>query len=509
MTTTTTAQSKSYDTLIKASREAGVLGSVAELISWDQETMMPTGGAEYRSQQLALLATLHHERITDPSVNDMLGECETTMDIDADTPEAANVRELRRSHDRAIKLPTELVTQMASTFSSAQHEWAEARKNNDFPKFLPWLQKSVDLNRKAAECYGWSEDGEPWDALAEGYERGCTAKGVAEVFVPLRKRLVNLVDRIAGSSRTPDTKLDELSLPIDKQMEFCKFVASTLGFDFDRGRLDTSTHPFCGGSHCNDVRMTTRFQEDLLSDSLSSTTHESGHGIYEQGLRFENIGTPMGSSVSLGIHESQSRMWENQVGRSLSFWEWATPHLKTFFGEKTSAITPRHAYESSNTVKPGFIRVDADEATYNMHVMIRFELERVLINGDLNPADLPGEWNRLYKEYLGLDVPDNRRGCLQDVHWSMGAFGYFPTYTLGNLYCAQIFDAARTAMPNLEGDFRNGEFSHLKTWLNENIHQHGSRYSPSQLCERITGKPLCADPLMNYLEGKFGPLYGI
>ena len=512
MTTSTTPKTTTktaYEALIEASQEASVLGSVAELIGWDQETMMPPGGAEYRAQQQALLARLHHERITDPHIRELLEECESSMDLDIDTPEATNVRELRRDYDREVKLPSELVTELAATASAGQHEWIEARKDNDFARFLPWLEKTVELNRRKAECYGWAEGGEPWDALAEGYERGCTAKGVAEVFGPLRKRLVGLVDRIANASKKPCTTLDELSLPIDKQMEFCKFVAAQLGFDFNRGRLDISTHPFCGGSHCDDVRMTTRFQESDLCDALSSTTHESGHGIYEQGLHFSNIGTPMGWSVSLGIHESQSRMWENQVGRSLPFWEWAAGHLKTFFGEKVAGITPKQAYESSNTVKPGFIRVDADEATYNMHVMIRFELERVLMSGDLAPADVPEEWNRLYREYLGLEVPDDRRGCLQDVHWSMGAIGYFPTYTLGNLYCAQIYESAKAALPDLENDYRNGDFTRLKTWLNENIHQHGRRYSPSQLCERITGTPLSADPLMNYLEGKFGPLYGI
>lgn len=510
MTTATSETTTSaYQELITATQEAGILGSIAELVSWDQETMMPAGGAEYRAQQLALLARMHHERITDPRINELLGECESSMNLDEDTPEAANVRELRRDYDRAIKLPSELVSEIASTGSAAQHEWIEARKDNDFKRFLPWLEKTVVLNQRMADCYGWAEGGEPWDALAEGYERGCTAKYVSEVFGPLRERLVSLVERIASATHKPSTKLDELTLPIEKQMEFCKFVASQLGFDFKRGRLDVSTHPFCGGSHCDDVRMTTRFQENFLSDALSSTTHESGHGIYEQGLLFKNIGTPMGHSISLGIHESQSRMWENQVGRSLPFWKWASGNLETFFGEKTKGITPEEAYESSNNVTPGFIRVEADEATYNMHVMIRFELERVMISGDLAPADVPGEWNRLYREYLGLEVPDDRRGCLQDVHWSMGAFGYFPTYTLGNLYCAQIYEAAKAALPGLENDYCNGEFGRLKTWLNENIHQHGRRYSPSELCERITGSPLSADPLMNYLEGKFGPLYRI
>jgi carboxypeptidase Taq len=247
----------------------------------------------------------------------------------------------------------------------------------------------------------------------------------------------------------------------------------------------------------------------MLTDAVSSTMHESGHAMYEQGLPYAAFGTPCGNSVSLGIHESQSRMWENQVGRSESFWKFATPLLQKHFGDAVTGIDARAAYESANRVSPGFIRVEADEATYNMHVMIRFELERAMLTGDLSPADLPAAWNTAYRDYLGLEVPDDRRGCLQDVHWSMGAMGYFPTYTLGNLYCAQIFETACEKMPGMVNGFADGQFSGLLDWLRANIHVHGRRYSPGQLCERITGKPISADPLMRYLDGKFRPLYGI
>ena len=511
MTTTTTATvpGTTYDKLCDLSREAKTIGSIEALLGWDQETTMPSGGAAHRAKQISLLAMLKHERFTSPELGELIERCEDEMDPAADTVESANLRCWRRDYDRAVKLPASLVGEQAETASAAQHEWIEARKASDFKRFLPWLRKTVDLSRRQAECYGWASDGEPWDALAEDYEPGCTAAHVASVFTPLRIRLKDLLDDIMGSDATLDSRLDTTPLADELQMKFVRDVAGELGFDFDRGRLDRSTHPFCGGSHCDDVRMTTRFHEALLTDALSSTMHETGHGLYEQGIPYEHFGTPCGQSVSLGIHESQSRMWENQIGRSLEFWRWCTPRLATHFGDAFDGLRVEDAYACSNRVSPGFIRVEADEATYNMHVMIRFEIERDLMTGDLDPADLPGVWNEKYRDNLGLEVPDDRRGCLQDVHWSMGAIGYFPTYTLGNLYCAQIFEKACEEMPGLMTGVAEGRFSPLLDWLRDRIHRHGRRYTASQLCERITGESLSAEPLMRYLEGKFRPLYGV
>lgn len=509
MMTTTTVSSPSYEKLCNAAREAKTLGSIEQLLGWDQETMMPSGAAAHRAKQLALLAMLKHERFTSPEFGDLISRCEDDVDVTADTIEAANVRCWRRDYDRAAKLPASLVGEQAETASAAQHEWIEARKASDFNRFLPWLRKTVDLARRQAECYGWPSDGEPWDALAENYEPGCTAANVASVFTPLRGQLKGLLEDIMGSGADLDARLDTTPLPQSAQMTFVRDVADQLGFDFERGRLDQSTHPFCGGSHCDDVRMTTRFHEAMLTDALSSTMHEAGHGLYEQGIPYEHFGTPCGESVSLGIHESQSRMWENQVGRSREFWTWCTPRLLSNFGDAFEGLSIDDAYACANRVSPGFIRVEADEATYNMHVMIRFEIERELMTGALDPADLPGVWNEKYRDYLGIDVPDDRRGCLQDVHWSMGAIGYFPTYTLGNLYCAQIFEQACRDLPDLQAGFADGRFAPLLDWLRERIHRHGRRYTAAELCERITGEPLSAEPLMRYLEGKFRPLYGI
>ncbi|MHC4416635.1 MAG: carboxypeptidase M32 [Planctomycetota bacterium] len=510
-TSTASGPTTPYDELIGLVKDASLLGATASLLGWDQETMMPEGGLEYRSRQLAQLASLHHRAATDPRVGECLAACEADAGLLRDPTGAAavNVREIRHRYDRQTKLPTALVEELAQTTSLARHVWGQARKDSDFARFRPWLEKVVELTRRAAECYGWPEDGEPWDALAEDYEPGCTAAQVQDVFGPLRARLQPLIGELAESSTKPSNAFNELKLPIGKQESFVRYVSELIGFEYTRGRLDRSTHPFCSGTHCHDVRLTTRFRDDNVNDALGSTMHESGHGIYEQGLPAEHVGTPMGTSVSLGIHESQSRMWENQVGRSWAFWSWCFSKLGDFFGSSIGGLGPDDVYGGANIVKPDFIRVEADEATYNMHIMVRFEIERALMKGDLAVPEIPGAWNDAYKAYLGLDVPDDRRGCLQDIHWSLGSIGYFPTYTLGNLYAAQFFEKVLEDMPDLYRQFERGEFGGLKKWLNEKIHAHGQRYRAADLCQHVTGKSLSADPLMRHLEGKLRPLYGM
>jgi carboxypeptidase Taq len=507
----TTPATSTYDELIGHVKQADLVQKTVALLWWDQETMMPAKGVAFRSQQMAQLASMHHRMATDPRVDDLLSACEADGQLMADptSPAAVNVREVRRRYDRQTKLPEELVRELAELTSLAQHEWAEARKDSDFARFRPWLEKIVGLTRRKAECYGWPDGGEPWDALAEDYEPGCTAAAVEIVFAPLRERLTALVAELTGSTTKPANAFNELELPIEQQEKFVRYVSEQIGFDFSRGRLDRSTHPFCSGTHCNDVRMTTRFHPNNVNDALGSTMHESGHSIYEQGLPAEHTSTPMGDAVSLGIHESQSRMWENQVGRSRWFWVWCQPKLAQFFGSATAALDLDAVYGGANIVKPDFIRVEADEATYNMHIMVRFEIERGLMSGEIAVPDIPGVWNERYKAYLGLDVPDDRRGCLQDIHWSGGSIGYFPTYTLGNLYAAQFFDKALEEMPDLGAQFERGEFGGLKDWLNRNIHRQGQRYRAADLCIHVTGKPLSADPLLRHLEGKLRPLYGL
>ncbi len=496
-----------YEELIASITETSVLRSTMSVLGWDQRTKMPPGGVELRSRQMALLARLVHERSTAARVGELLTQCESdaALTSDAHSDSAANLREIRRAYDRATKLPGDLVEESARVRAVAEHHWEEARAKNDFSLFEPWLDKNIDLSRRIAECYGWADGEEAWDALAEGYEQGMRAKDVEAVFTPLRDRLQALVSELTTSGKKPKTSLD-IKLPIDAQMTFVTKIAEAIGFDFSRGRIDTTVHPFCSGTHPGDVRLTTRFSDNKFFDSLAATMHETGHGIYEQGLPQEHNGTPLGRAVSLGIHESQSRMWENFVGRSLSFWRYCQPLVAKDLGTDLSA---EEIYAGVNVVEPDFIRVEADEATYNLHIMVRFELERELMRGDLAAKDVPHEWNRRYKEYLGVDVPTDTLGCLQDVHWSGGSFGYFPTYTLGNLYAAQIFEKIREDIPDIDSHFERGEFAPLKAWLNENLHRHGSRFRPAELCEQLTGKALTADPLLRHLEAKLRPLYGL
>jgi carboxypeptidase Taq len=501
-----------YSELERRSRERSLLRGTEAILSWDQETMMPEGGVAFRGDQIAQLARMIHELSTDPRIGELLLEAEQGGGLpgDPNAPQRVNLREWRRDHEIATRLPASLVEELARAASIAQHEWAAARKASEFARFRPHLAHLLELNRRKAECLGWSRSGgEPWDALADTFEPGCTAAAVEAVFTPLAGRLQGLIDRIRGASKRPSDRFDRTAFPEEAQERFVRFVAESIGFDFTRGRLDRSTHPFCGGSHRGDVRLTTRFKPELVLDALSSTMHECGHGIYEQGLPAEHLGTPMGEAVSLAVHESQSRLWENQVGRSREFWGWLSPRVKSLLGPAAAGFSHEELYAAANRVEPGFIRVEADEATYNLHIMIRFDLERRMLRGDLVADDLPAAWNEAYRKRLGLEVPDDRRGCLQDVHWSIGAMGYFPTYTLGNLVAAGFFEAASRAIPDLPQRIGRGEFATLREWLHEEVHAHGRRHRSAELHQLVTGEAISADPLMRHLEGKLAPLYGL
>jgi carboxypeptidase Taq len=424
----------------------------------------------------------------------------------ADPDRAANVREWRRDHDRATKLPATLVAELATVESKAQQAWAEARSKNAFHAFRPWLERMLELQRAKADCLrapGQSR----WDALADLYEPGMRAADLRALFGPLRARLVALRERLASGRRVGDAFA---RVPIDeaRQEAFVKAVVAAMGFDFQRGRVDKSAHPFCTKVG-DDVRLTTRFHRDNVLDALGSTMHEGGHGLYEQGFENEYFGTPLGEAVSLGIHESQSRLWENHVGRSAAFWQWCWPQAQRHLGEACAGHDAASVFAAANVVQPSLIRVEADEATYDLHVMVRFELEQQLIEGELGAANLPAEWDRRYREFLGINVPDDRQGCLQDVHWSCGLFGYFPTYTLGNLYAAQFAAAADKALGGLAPMLARGEFAPLREWLRRNVHRHGRRHEPAELCKLVTGAPLSAEPFLAYLEQKLGAVYGL
>jgi carboxypeptidase Taq len=382
--------------------------------------------------------------------------------------------------------------------------------------FAPWLEKMYALTRQKAECYGVPEGGELYDALLNEYEPGMTARETDKIFTPLRARLTDLIQKVAASKTKVSTKCLEVKCDPADQHKLGQHVIEAMGFDLNAGRLDVTTHPFCSGFAPGDTRLTTRYRDEKFTDALYGTMHEAGHGLYEQGLpkmphgkKPGLFGQPLGDSISLGIHESQSRMWENFVGRSKSFWKWAHPLIVKRLSRKFEKWGAKDFYAATNTVKPSFIRVEADEGTYNMHIMVRFEIERALLAGDMKIKDVPAEWNRRYQEYLGIEVPDDRRGCLQDVHWSFGLIGYFPTYTLGNLYAAQFWETIEEQIPDLHKQIAKGKFLELKDWLNQHIHRHGRRYLAADLCKRVTGKELSADPLLRHLTSKAEAVYGI
>lgn len=505
----TTATASAYDQLTQRLHERAVFSSIGTLLSWDQETKMPPKAGAYRADQLAMMSKMAHERATDPALGELLDACAADAEVQGDPAKAANVREAKKDFDRATKLPTELVVEMTETSSRAMEAWKDARAKSDFNAFKPWLEKQVELNRKKAACYGAPEGGVLYDALIEDYEPGIRSAEIEAIFAPLRARLIPLVAAIADKPAMSNAA-EGRACPIPTQRKFLEEIASSLGYDMEGGRIDPTTHPFCETMGPKDVRLTTRYDENNFLDALQTTLHEAGHGVYEQGLETDDyFGEPRADAVSLGMHESQSRMWENQVGRSKAFWTWALPIAKKHFGSALDGLTVDDLHRSSNIVKPHFIRVESDEATYNFHVMLRFDIERLLIAGDLNAADIPAWWNERMKQDLGLDVPDDRRGCLQDVHWSMGAFGYFPTYTLGNLYCGQFWKTVNEEIPTLESSFEKGEFAPLLDWTREKIHRQGRTYMPQDLCERITGSRLTHEPLCDYLEAKLSDIYSL
>ncbi|MFT4539490.1 MAG: carboxypeptidase Taq [Planctomycetota bacterium] len=497
-----------YEQLAATLRENATLDSVNALVSWDQETYMVPGAAEARSEQLGLLARLLHERHTSNALGDSIAACEEDVGLMEDPVVAANLRELRRDFELATKLPAELVMELARVGSQSQEAWKSARADNNYAVFQPWLERVLDLTRQKAECRGVPDGGELYDALLDEYEPGSSAKEIESIFTPLRGRLAGLVADAAGSTNAPDESPLDASTDEVRQHAFGQFVLGAMGFDFKRGRLDKTAHPFCTGIAPGDTRLTTRYDGGRFSEALYGSMHEGGHGIYEQGLpKAESSGLPVSQAVSLGIHESQSRLWENLVGRSREFWTWALPHAAKTLSPDLQGVSVEAMYRAVNTAKPTFIRVEADESTYNLHVMMRFEIERALIKGDLSVADLPGAWNEKFKDYLGLDVPNDAVGCLQDVHWSFGLVGYFPTYCLGNLYAAQMWETIIEEIPDLPAMMRVGEFGALRSWLNENVHIHGRSYSASELIMRATGKALSPEPMMRYLEGKIRPIY--
>ncbi len=497
-----------FRSVCQYARETARWASIAEVLGWDDLTMMPAAGAEHRAEQISLLSGVVHRRRIAPEYGQWLDELAEGQPVDdSDGDAAAIVRLLRRDRQKAIKLPTDLVEELSRTAVLGQQVWQAARRNNDFPAFLPILEKTVQLKRRQAEALGFSDH--PYDALLDEFEPEERTANITCVLEDLRKQLVPFVAELAGATRQPDRSLLERHIPAAAQEAFGREAAAAIGFDFSRGRLDVTAHPFCTGLGPHDTRITTRYHEDFFPAAFFGILHEAGHGIYEQGLPVEHWGLPLGEAVSLGIHESQSRLWENMVGRSLAFWKHCFPVAKRHFGPALADVSLDAFHFAINEVRPSLIRVEADEVTYNLHILIRFELEQSLLDGSLLPADLPSAWNEHYREYLGINPDSDAVGVLQDVHWSAGLIGYFPTYTLGNLYAAQFFEEADRQLGGLHDQFARGELTPLRQWLRENIHRHGRRYSPAQLVKQVTGRPLSSKPLMEYLRGKLRPLYGL
>ncbi len=507
---------KTYEKLLEYCREMYAVRSAAALCGWDQETMMPPQGGEGRARALEALSRIVHQRLTAPQLGDYLDEVgnaaansDTAAGGDGGIPPegAALVRELLRDRNKALKIPERLAGELARTASLAQRAWVEARPRNDSKAYNPWLEKMMALRREEAEHLGYEES--PYDAMLDNYEPGARASRLEKVLGDLEVELTPLVRALAEKCEELNPKLPEGPYDLAAQKNLNQRVLKEMGFSLEAGRLDESAHPFTDGVYPSDVRLTTRYSESDVAGALFSTLHEGGHGLYEQGFLPEHFGTPLAEAVSLGIHESQSRLWENQIGRSEAYWQHYFPEFQAAFPDRTQGLALRDFLRAVNRVKPSLIRVEADEVTYNLHIALRFRLEKALFEGKLRASDLEGAWNEAMLKTLGVKVDKPANGYMQDVHWSLGLVGYFPTYSLGNIYAAQFFRQMEKDIPDLTGKIRKAEFAPLLAWLRENIHRHGRAFSGDELLHRITGEPADSRHLVKYLREKYARLYDL
>ena len=491
-----------YTELVRLAREAAVLSSCLELLEWDEQVAMPRGGVQHRAEQTSLVAGLLHDRTSDPRLDELLWIVEAaSQDLEPDDPVLVTVREMRRAFERERRMPRRLVEEIARVSTLASQAWADARQRDDFATFAPWLDRTFGLAREEADAVGYT--GARYDALLDEYEPGMTTDRLSELFARLERELVPLVHSFQGEPAPAPAHVLAREFPVDRQKLFADAVAAALGFDLERGRLDTGQHPFCTWIGPGDVRIALRYFPRNFANGFFGLLHEIGHALYDQGLDPAHYGTPLGEAASLGLHESQSRLWENHVGRSDGFWRHFYPQLRSTFHEALHDISLETFRRVVNRVAPGVIRVQADEVTYDLHILIRFELERALLAGDLRASDLPGAWAEMYRRYLGVTPRNDRNGCLQDGHWSEGLIGYFPTYTLGNVYAAQLYDAADAAVGPLDEAFAAGDFQTLRSWLGEHVHRHGQRYTVASIVERATGQPPDPSALVASLERRY------
>jgi carboxypeptidase Taq len=496
---------RTFTALLARMQELRDLQGIIGLATWDQETYMPAKADGARAHQLSTLQGLYHERLVDPWLGETLAWAAEQPGVEAD--QRAMVRVLTQERDRAVRVPQALVKALAEAQSRALVTWRQARKEKRFSIFQPALARILELRREQADAYG--HDGERYDALLEGYEPGMRVARLTPVLTALRDALIPMVAAITAAPRKVQDVLKGGHFDGEAQWRFTLRLLEAVGFDLEAGRQDRSIHPFTGGTHPSDVRLTTRIDEANPLNALFSTIHEAGHGLYEQGFSEAHYRTPLAAAPSMGLHESQSRLWENVVGRSLAFWQHFFPALQGAFPQALAGVDVRAFHGAVNRVSPSFIRTEADEVTYNLHIVLRYEMELLLIHDELPLADVPAAWNQRMQRYLGVTPPDDTLGVLQDIHWAWGEFGYFPTYSLGNLYSASLYRAAERALPDLSGHLRRGELLPLRDWLRTHVHRQGYRFPAEELIRQVTGRGLTDTDFLDYLRSKYGALYSI
>ena len=487
--------------------EVADLGQIEALLGWDQQVNMAPGSAESRAQQMATLGAITHDKATSPEIGKLLEALLPWADsLDPDSEEYRLIKVTAKDYDKATRVPTEFVAESAPVIAMAHQAWAKARAESDFSVFQPHLEKVLELKKRYIGFFPPADH--PYDTLLDDFEPGMKTADVKAIFEALRPQQVELIKAIAAQPQVDDSFM-RLDYDEQKQWEFGLKVASAFGYDWNRGRQDKSAHPFTTSFGSDDVRITTRVYKNQFATALFGTMHETGHALYEQGVGHAWARTPLANGTSLAVHESQSRMWENLVGRSLPFWEHFYPELQATFPEQLGKVSLENFYKGINKVQPSYIRVEADEATYNLHIMLRLELEIAMIEGSLAVKDLPAAWNAKFQDYLGLTPPNDAQGVLQDIHWSGGMVGYFSTYALGNLISVQLWEKFKTLNPEIDDQMRKGDFSNLLSWLRVKIHQHGRKYEPQELVQRVTGAKIDAAPYVRYLKNKYSAIYGL
>ncbi len=493
-----------YQKYVAQSRKISDVNAAIALMHWDQEIYIPKNATGLRAQQIATLSGILHEMACAPEFGQIMKSLTEASDLD--TAQTRNIKDSYNNYQRRTKLSKDFVMKMSDTTSRSFHAWHKAKAEKDFSIFAPLLKEMVMLKREQAETLGYEDH--PYDALMEEYEPGERVAKLDPLFADVRQKLVGFVQEIAQQEQVDDSFLYK-HYNKDKQWDYGIQLLKQMGYDFNHGRQDIAAHPFTIDFGSHDVRVTTRIKEDNVAEMIWSCIHEGGHALYEQGLLIENYGLPTGAAISLGIHESQSRLWENNVGRSLPYWKANFAGFKSIFPEQLQGVDVQSFYKGINKVEPSFIRTSADELTYHFHILIRYEIEKALVEGSVAVEDLPSVWNQKYKDYLNVDVPSDDMGVLQDVHWSHGSLGYFPTYSLGSFYAAQFYQQACKEVDDLEAQIANGNMMPMLDWLREKIHQHGRLYTADELCNEITGESLNFDYFMDYARDKYANIYGL